>query len=226
MRTARTLKDQTLLSTIRNNTLLEKPLWWDWLQALSRIFELRTAEAAITDEHLLLSNFKAGDENAFKRVFDQNFKKLYLFAFKLLKSKEQAEEVVNDAFLNVWINREKIDSSLPILPYLYTVTRRLTLNALRRVATSQRAIDELWYLIENTSNTTEEAILLHDLQRYTDSRIAVLPPQQQQIFKLSRNEGLNYEQIAEKLNISKNTVRNHLTAALKTLRNQFEGSGF
>lgn len=167
---------------------------------------------------------KGGDESAFRLIFDQNFKKLYTFCYRLLKNKEQAEEVVNDTFLNVWINRGRLNEELSIAPYLYTISRRLALNTLRQIATSQKAVDQLWLNMEKISNDTEEAVLLSDLQRFTDSALIHLPPQQQLIFKMSRYEGLNYDEIALKLNLSRNTVKNHLVAALKTLKLHFDQS--
>jgi len=176
-----------------------------------------------TEKDTLLA-LKAGNESAFREIFDQNFRKLYAFSFRLLKNKEQAEEVVNDTLMNVWTNRERLNPDFPIAPYLYTISRRLALNALRQIATSQKAIDQLWVSMENASNDTEESVLLSDLQRFTESALVTLPPQQQMVFRLSRFEGLNYDEIADRLNISRNTVKNHLVAALKTLKTHFNQS--
>ena len=180
--------------------------------------------AADWDEKNTLIALKAGDESAFREIFDQNFRKLYAFSFRLLKNKEQAEEVVNDTLMNVWTNRERLNPDFPVAPYLYTITRRLALNALRQIATSQKAIDQLWLNMENISNDTEESVLLSDLQRFTEAALITLPPQQQIVFRMSRFEGLNYDEIALKLNISRNTVKNHLAAALKTLKTHFNQS--
>lgn len=207
--------------------VIDIPNFWSWLRVISTLqLPKYRNDAVVQPQPALIEAFKAGDENAFKTVFDQNFKKLYVFSFKLLKSHEQAEEVVNDAFLNVWMNRERIDVEQPILPYLYTATKRLALNSLRSIASSQKAVEGLWNTIDEISNQTEEVVFSNDLQRIAESKIAVLPPQQQQIFKLSRYEGLSYEEIAQKLNLSKNTVRNHLSAALKSLRAQLNESDF
>lgn len=182
------------------------------------------AEGFIQKERDTILALKAGDEAAFREIFDQNFRKLYTFSFRLLKNKEQAEEVVNDTLVNVWMNRDKLNPDFPIAPYLYTITRRLSLNALRQIATSQKAIDQLWMSMDVVSNDTEESVLLSDLQRFTESALITLPPQQQIVFRMSRFEGLNYDEIAEKLNISRNTVKNHLVTALKTLRTHFNQS--
>lgn len=177
-----------------------------------------------TDERKIIIDLKAGDELAFRKVFDLHFHKLYLFCFRFLKSKQHAEEVVHDALLNVWINRNRIDIERSILPYLHTITRRLALNALRDIATSQKAMDELWLNMERLSNETEEMVLLNDLRQFTESAVITLPAQQQLVFRMSRYEGLSYDEIAKLLNLSRNTVKNHLVAALKTLRTHFNQS--
>jgi RNA polymerase sigma-70 factor (family 1) len=177
-----------------------------------------------TESKKLLIALKRGDELAFRKVFDEHFRKLYLFCFRFLKNKQHAEEIVHDALLSVWTNRNKIDEDRSILPYLYTITRRLALNALRDIATSQKAMDELWLNMEALSNETEELVLLNDLRKFTESAVINLPAQQQLVFRMSRYEGLNYDEIAERLNLSRNTVKNHLVLALKTLRTHFNQS--
>jgi RNA polymerase sigma-70 factor (family 1) len=176
-----------------------------------------------TERDIIIA-LKAGDEFAFRQIFELNFKRLASFCFRLLKNKEQAEEVVNDTLLSVWVNRDRLNEDLPIAPYLYTISRRLALNVLQKIAVSQKAIDQLWLNMEKVSNDTEEAVLLVDLQRFTEAALIHLPPQQQLIFRMSRYEGLNYDEIAAKLNLSRNTVKNHLVAALKTLKAHFNQS--
>lgn len=177
-----------------------------------------------TQEKDIVVALKAGEEQAFRKIFDLYFKRLYAFSFRFLKNKQRAEEIVNDALLSVWINRSKLNENLSVLPYLYTVTRRLALNALRDTATSQKAIDDLWASMQQLSNETEETILLNDLKQFTEKAIVHLPAQQQLIFRMSRYEGLNYDEIAERLGLSRNTVKNHLIAALKALRTHFNQS--
>ncbi|MDR6785507.1 RNA polymerase sigma-70 factor (family 1) [Pedobacter africanus] len=179
--------------------------------------------AEFPDTDLVL-RLKAGHEPAFREVFELHFRRLYNFSFRFLKNRAQAEEIVNDAFLSLWVNRGKLNPDLLLLPYLYTIARRLALNTLRDIATSQKAMDGLWNQMEKLSNETEEMVLLNDLEQFTENAVLRLPAQQQLVFRMSRYEGLSYDEIAERLNISRNTVKNHLIAALKTLRNHFDGS--
>ena len=168
----------------------------------------------------LISRIKEGDESAFRIVFDLYSSKLYAFSYRFLKEKEPCQEVVQEVFLNLWINRAKLDNQYPIAPYLYTITRRLTLNVLRHVATSQSAMDKMWLNVKKVSNETEEEVFLEDLSRFTEQVLSKMPKQQQLIFRMSRHQELSYDEFAEELDISRNTVKNHLVAALKTLRTQ------
>ena len=176
------------------------------------------------DGRKILIALKAGNELAFEKLVDLHFYKLYTFCFRILRNKENAEEIVHDALLSVWNHRMRIDENRTISPYLFTIARRLSLNALRNMKTSQKAIDELWRNMDVLSNETEETILLHDLMKFTENAVVQLPPQQQLVFRLSRYEGLNYDEIAEKLGLSKNTVKRHMIFALRTLRYHFEQS--
>ena len=169
----------------------------------------------------LISRIKEGDESAFRIVFDLYSSKLYAFSYRFLKEKEPCQEVVQEVFLNLWINRAKLDTQYPIAPYLYTITRRLTLNVLRHVATSQSAMNKMWLNVKKVSNETEQEVFLDDLSRFTEQVLSKMPKQQQLIFRMSRHQELSYDEIAEELNLSRNTVKNHLVAALKTLRTQF-----
>ncbi len=168
----------------------------------------------------LISRIRDGEEAAFRVVFDIYSAKLYNFSFRFLKNKEQCQEVVQETFLSFWVNRAKLDAQYPLAPFLYTITRRLTLNSLRKIANSETAINKLWINIQKVSNETEELVMHDDLRRFTEEVLTKLPRQQQLVYRMSRQEDLSYDEIAEELNISRNTVRNHLVAALKTLKTQ------
>lgn len=182
-------------------------------------------EGQIHSETKLIIGLRNSEEPVFAMVYDAYKTKLYSFAWRFLKNKELSQEIVQETLISLWTNRQQLDINLPLGPYLYTIARRLTLNALRNAATAIAAREKLWLDLNEAHNETEEAVLLADLQEFTDQSVAKLPKQQQLVFKLSRYEGLSHEEIAERLNISKNTVNNHLVEALKNLRQQFKESG-
>jgi len=167
-----------------------------------------------------------GDENAFTAVYELYSEKVYRLAFRFLKDKEQSEEIVQEAFINHWLSREKLSADGNMWLYLYVISKRLSLNALRQVGKSSILVERLLHQISELQNTTEEEILAHDLEHYAEKLIEKLPRQQQLIFKLSRIEGLSHKEIAEQLQISPNTVKNHMVEALKTLKTHLKYSDF
>lgn len=169
----------------------------------------------------LITRLKQGDEAAFKIVFNQWFKKLYTFSFRYLKNKELAEEVVQEAMLQLWINRRKLDEKYPLSPYLFTIVRRLSLNSIRQLATSRNVSEKLYQEMRESVNTTEDDVLLAELQRITNEALVLMPKQQQQVYRLSRNEGYSLDEIAAELGILKNTVKKHLSEALKAIRKHY-----
>ena len=162
-----------------------------------------------------------GDEGAFREVFDRFHPKVYQFAFNFLKDKEQSEEIVQDTFLNFWLHRETLDPNKPIAPLLFTIARRTLVDVWRKAAASEKFRERIHQFMELASNETEESVLAGDLERITEDALSKLSEQQQEIFKLSRYEGLSYDEIAERLHISKNTVKYHLVNVLKILRAHF-----
>lgn len=168
----------------------------------------------------------AGDESAFTAVYELYSEKVYRLAFRFLKDKEQSEEIVQETFINLWLSREKLNREGNMWLYLYVISKRLSLNALRQVGKSSHLFENLLRHISELQNTTEEEVLAHDLENYAVKLIEKLPRQQQLVFKLSRVEGLSHKEIAEQLQISPNTVKNHMVEALKTLKMHLKYSDF
>lgn len=166
----------------------------------------------------------SGDENAFTLVYQEYSAKVYRLAFKFLKDKELSEEVVQETFISLWLSRQKLDTAGNMWLYLYVIAKRLSLNTLRQVSKSADLTEKLLQNIKEEHNNTEEDILAHDLEQFTDKLIEKLPRQQQLVFKLSRIDGLSHKEIAEQLNISQNTVKNHMVEALKTLKQHLKYS--
>ena len=173
----------------------------------------------------LILRLKSGDQAAFKEIFDLWFNKLYYFSLRYLKHKEQAEEVVQETMLQLWITRERLDESYPISPYLFTIARRLSLNALRQIASSRSATQKLFEMTSFEGFTTDEDLSVAELQRLTERALLLMPKQQQLVYRMSRNDGLSLDQIAEELGISKNTVKKHLSEALKAIKKELIDAG-
>ena len=182
-------------------------------------------ESKFIDENAI-RQLIAGDESVFTMVYELYSEKVYWLAYRFLKDKEQSEEIVQETFINFWLGRERLDPGGDLWLYLYVISKRLSLNALRKIGRSSVLIDKLLLQITELRNTTEEDIVTHDLEQYIEKAIDKLPHQQQVVFKLSRIEGLSHKEIADQLQISPNTVKNHMVEALKTLKKHLKYADF
>lgn len=167
-----------------------------------------------------------GDEQAFRIIYNKMYAKVYRFAYALTKRRDQSEEVVQETFLRLWLHRADVDATRSLDAFLFTIARRLVIDMMRNATSTAALRDSLWSTMQKENHATEEAILENNLAALVDEAVAQLPAQQQLIFKLSRDQGLTHEEIAIKLGISKNTVKNHLVSALKTLKVKLARHGF
>ncbi len=171
-------------------------------------------------EQELLKRIAASDQKAFNQLFESYRNRLFVYLFRITKSKETAEEIVLDVFLKIWTGRTIITEIDNFEAFLFCVAKNKALDFLRWVQKSKYQQMELWNRMqeERSSEMTDSRVLLTDLQAAVQEVVEQLSPQRKMVFVLSREQGLTYEQIAEKLNISTHTVRNHLAASLQFIR--------
>ena len=172
----------------------------------------------LKNESDLIQLISKGDEAAFREVFDHFNSKLYSFTLKITNDGDLAEEIVMDAFVKIWIKRHKLIEINNLSAYLYTLVKNQAFTELKRRAHEALIIIDLSKNTTEYLDSTEEQIISNEFQHILDKAINQLPPQQKIVYGLSRNEGMKYEEIAEQLNLSKNTVKSHLKKALGTIR--------
>lgn len=172
----------------------------------------------------LVRRIRESDESAFHELFALYSAGLIRFVEFFLKDKAQSEDIVQEVFIAFWQGRHRLDERYPPEPYLFKIAKNLTLNALRKETNGITARRRFYQRLQQFSEDTDQTILHNDLRKHTEVVLLNLPPQQQQVFRLSRFEGLSFEQISERMQISPLTVRNHLSAALKMLRVHIERS--
>ncbi|TCD28549.1 RNA polymerase sigma-70 factor [Pedobacter psychrodurus] len=171
-----------------------------------------------------LIRVREGDETAFRMVYDTYSARLYNFAYRFVKNKELSEEIVQETLLNLWTSRHRLDERYNMGSYLITITKRLSLNIIRNQYTSNIALDKIGSYRICNSNETENEVIYNDLSNYAERMVTKLPDKQQEAFRMSRFQGLSHLQIAQEMQVSENTIKNHITAALKTLRLRFKGA--
>lgn len=171
-----------------------------------------------TQERFVVELLKQGNENAFNSLFRDYARRLYSFCYGYLKSREDAEEIVQETFVRVWEARAAIDPDYSFGGFVFTIAHRLVLNRLRKLR-NERAGNLLW--LRNRSkatNDTEDSIIYSDLGRLAKDAISGLPPRRKAIYRMVREDHMTYQQVADNLNISVKTVEAQMTEALKYLR--------
>lgn len=172
----------------------------------------------LDDEAALFANLAKGDEKAFEAIFRHFSKRLFPFVLKIVKVPELAEELIQDIFVNIWINRKTFADVDHPTSYLFSIATRQSLKYLKKVASDARILKSITNYSDASTNETEERIIFRESVASIQTAVAQLPEQRRIIWELSRNEGLSHDQIAEKLRISKNTVKNQMVHATKHIR--------
>jgi RNA polymerase sigma-70 factor (ECF subfamily) len=172
----------------------------------------------IPNEKDLLQRIAAGDQAAFTALFDAYKDRIYTIALRLTDSPLIAEEIVQDVFLRIWVKRETLAAVDHFRAYLFTATRNQVFNILKRLARHHQITAEL--RTERTAETSDTDFLLLDKEYQAILREAVdqLPPQQVQVYRLMKEQGLKRDQVAEQLSISPQTVKVHLAQAMRSIR--------
>jgi len=173
-------------------------------------------------EHELLRQVAMGDEIAFRQLFTLYHHQLGAYIYRITESTEVAEEIVQDVFLKIWMSREALQVVKNFRAYLFVTSKNHALNVLRKIIRERNRQS-------NWDEDTINAIPLADNDDLTsqyygllDKAIDCLPPQQQKVYLLSRHEHLKYIEIAERLNLSRETVKKYLQIAVSSITNYIQ----
>lgn len=170
---------------------------------------------AYTDEKLL-ELLQEGNISAFDEVYHRHWKSLYSGCYKRIQSRETAEEIVQDLFASLWINRHKIRVA-NLSAYLFAAVKYKVINHMAREVSRKRYVFDQTYA-EANDNSTEESVFLNDFNQALEREIEKLPAKRQMIFRLHKNENLSLKQVALRMGISEKTVENQYGKALKVLK--------
>ncbi|MBC8004524.1 MAG: RNA polymerase sigma-70 factor, partial [Verrucomicrobia bacterium] len=164
---------------------------------------------------------KEGDEHAFKALFQKYYSAMCQFAYQFLKDSDMAEETVQELFVRLWEKRATLNIELSVNHYLFRSIRNQCLNQLQHQKIKQQYASRM---LENAEQETDwqPFYLEMDLMERIEKSIDSMPPKRQEIFRLSREQGLKYKEIADKLNISIKTVEAQMGLALKYLRDDLK----
>lgn len=161
-----------------------------------------------------------GDINAYNELFDRYAPYLYRQASRWIKNSHDVEELVMDLLLNLWIKRADLnpEAGLNLKSYLSKSIRNRIINHLQKNLPQIESLEDTGQYIALDSRSADYETISREMEGIYEAFLKSLSPQRLKVFKLSREEGLTYSQIAEKLNLSTNTVENYMVSALAILR--------
>jgi len=166
----------------------------------------------------LMQLWQQGDEFAFEVIYKRYAAQLLSLAMRKTNDRDISEEFVQDTFLTLYNNRKDVSKISSIGAYLSTILKNKILDYYRHSLVHKKYEAYLAIYYEEKDITTEQSLEIKDLENHLISGIEKLPPQCRNVFKLSRQEYLSVKEIAYRLHISENTVKQHMRKALKLLR--------
>jgi len=169
-------------------------------------------------DYILVENIKANDESSFRVLFDRYQKDVYGYARSLVKIEAQAEEIVQDVFLKVWINKHLLDPRQSFKAFIFTITRNLSFNFLKKAANDRELVSKVFYESQKFCKPSDYHLHENEYEKLGLRAINSLPPRCRLIYTMSRNQGKSYKEISNELDISINTVKNQMNKALGNIR--------
>lgn len=166
---------------------------------------------------MLAERVATGDENAYRQLFRSFYKPLSQFAHTIVRSAEQAEEIASDVFVNIWKNRERLLQIGNLKVYLYVATRNIALNYLNKQHLQHFSLDTLQVEMTVADSTPEQLLISREMAWKIADAVNNLPPRCKIIYKLIREDGLKYKEVAGILDISVNTIDVQMAIASKRI---------
>ncbi|MBI9063764.1 MAG: RNA polymerase sigma-70 factor [Marinilabiliaceae bacterium] len=164
------------------------------------------------------------DAKAFEDLYKMYGRRLYVFAFDYLKSKDDAEEVVQEVFVKIWEKRFQLKQQESIRGYIFTIAYNAIRKAFVKKGREEKNIQLFTQSLLNDSDDSQSEINYSEMMLKIDQIVDQMPDRRREVFNLSKKEGLTNSEIATYLNLSEKTVKNQITLAFQTIREQLKNS--
>lgn len=169
-------------------------------------------------EPQLLTAIRNGDHQAYSELYLANIDPMIDFLNLLLHSRDMAEEISQQIFVHTWENRQKIDPESNFRGYLYKMAKTAAFKHMAHQKVKDKYKNYKLYETPDFHESPDEIVISKEMTLLINISLENMPAQRRKVFEMSRAQGLTNDEIAQKLNISKNTVRTHLYNAMKELR--------
>jgi RNA polymerase sigma-70 factor (ECF subfamily) len=169
-----------------------------------------------------VKRFVYGDMNAFDAIYSFFSPKLQKFVFSLIKTEDDTEDVVHEVFVKIWENKEKLKNHASFDSYLFSTAYNTTISFLRSKAKDAKYIEYVNLVqVEIEEPDSNDWLNSHEFYDRLNSLIEEMPLRQREVFKMRHFQKNSYKEIAEALNISVNTVENHIVKANRYIKGNF-----
>ncbi len=176
------------------------------------------AQNSLSNKPELIAKVSEGDQRAFTELFYHYYLKSGKFVYKMTKSHELTEEIVQDAFIKIWLKRETLKSIESFDRYLHIVIRNEAITALKKIASERISfLKAEQYLLEESTIDLLDCPTEIYRQMIADA-VAKLPEQQRKVYSMSRYDRMKYQEIADRLGLSPTTVKKHIQLAVTFIR--------
>lgn len=176
----------------------------------------------IPSDGALILRIRQGDREAYAVFYERHHMAMYLSAYHLLRDGEDADDAVQELFVMVWQHADRIEPTGNIKGFLYTALRNKILTAMSRTKYLDEYINSYLAFEKQSINSTEETVLVRELEQLLEEKISQLPPKMREVYRLSWSDQLSNREIAERMSISEGTVKQHKYQAIRLLRSKLQ----
>ena len=173
----------------------------------------------------IIRRLKQDDKTAVDDLFSYYYPRLYQFSKSILKIEGEIEDVLQEVFLKIWLNRHKIQHTETFNAYIFTITKHEVLNLIRSKLKDSKFREQLYLFAVAEEYQFQNKLEFEEIRSGIDRIVSNLPEKRQQIFILSRTNGLSNKEIAQQLDISEKTVEDHITHAIKKIKSSLKEMG-
>jgi RNA polymerase sigma-70 factor (ECF subfamily) len=174
-----------------------------------------------SNEIELIKRLQQSDSEAFLALYDRYHVIVYNWSLKIVKVPTHAEDIVQDVFLKIWQIRDRLNPHQSFPAFIYRICRNKAFTLIKKITTDERLQIQIMHQLKNVVESTENSTLWHEYEVLLSNAVGKLPKQRQKVFKLCRQEGKSYEEVANELGISRNTVKEHMVMAVKNIKEYF-----
>ena len=177
--------------------------------------------STLSDEDLL-PELMADRAEAFSVLYERYNRNIYQFIYKYVHSAALADDLTQEVFIKLWNGRNQLGHIQSFKGYLFIIARNYTLDSLKAALRSEKTMGEIVKNFVAQRKPTDERLMNADYAAFLQKELSKLPERSREIFRLCRQEGRTYEEVAQELGISKSAVKNHMVSSMKVLKTSVE----